>query len=159
MKWQLTTGRARIIAPSKLVWQWVSQPASWQSWNPKIKDVLPLSPDAPCRGWRFRIVYQMRKSAQLVEAELIEFVPGERLVCRTIGGDLKPGGEIIETYSLAADEETTLLTHVIDLSNSKMPWLSRLAVIVLAKLFNSSGDLGHVMNLKALIEDGMAPPA
>lgn len=158
MKWQLTTGRARIIAPPKLVWQWVSQPGGWQSWNPKIEDVVPLSLDAPRLGWRFRIVYRVRKSAQLVEAELIEFVPGERLVCRTIGGDLKPGGEIIETYSLVADEETTLLTHAVDLTNSKMPWFSRLAVVTLTKLFNSSGELGHVMNLKALIEDRMPPP-
>ena len=53
---------------------------------------------------------------------------------------------------------TTVLTHTVDLSNSKMPYFARLMVVVLTGLFNSSGDLGHVRNLKALMEDGVPPP-
>lgn len=158
MKWELLTGRARIIAPPAVVWQWVTHPRSWQAWNPKVEDVVPISQDAPRVGWRFRIAYRLRKKKQLAEAELVEFLPDQRLVCRTSGGDLVPGGWLLETYALTADEDTTVLTHTVDLANSKMPFYSRIAVVFLTGLFNSSGDLGHVRNLKALIEDGVPPP-
>jgi uncharacterized protein YndB with AHSA1/START domain len=158
VKWELTTGRARIMAPPALVWQWVSEPRGWPAWNPKIEDVVPLTVDTPREGWRFRIAYRLRKQKQLAEAELLDFVVGERLVCRTTGGDLKPGGYIRETYLLEPDEDTTVLTHTVDLSQSKMPYLARFAVVFLTNLFNSNGSLGHVRNLKALMEDGIAPP-
>ena len=158
MKWELTTGRARIMAPPALVWQWVSEPRGWLAWNPKVEDIVPISQDAPRAGWRFRIAYRLRKKKQLADAEVLEFSPGKKLVCRTAGGDLLPGGWLLETYTLSADEDTTLLTHTVDLENSKMPYISRFAVVFLTNLFNSSGDLGHVRNLKALIEDGVPPP-
>jgi uncharacterized protein YndB with AHSA1/START domain len=159
VKWELTTGRARIMAPPELVWQWVSEPRGWQAWNPKIEEVIPLTPEAPREGMRFRIAYRLRKKKkQLAEAELVEFRPNERLVCRTTGGDLKPGGWILETYALYADEDTTVLTHTVDLAHSRMPFLSRLAVVFLTNVFNSNGALGHVRNLKALMEDGVPPP-
>jgi uncharacterized protein YndB with AHSA1/START domain len=159
VKWQLTTGRARIMAPPALVWQWVAEPRGWPAWNPKIEDVVPLVPDAPREGWRFRIAYRLRKKKQLAEAELLEFRPNERLVCKTTGGDLNPGGAILETYTLEPDEDTTVVTHTVDLANSKMPYYARFAVILLTNLFNSTGSLGHVRNLKTLMEDGIAPPA
>lgn len=148
------------MAPPALVWQWVSEPRGWAAWNPRIEEAIPLVPVPPGPGWRCRLAYRLRKKkTQLADAELVEFVPGERLVCRTTGGDLKPGGWILETYRLHADEDTTVLTHTIDLEHSKMPYLSRLVVVVLTGLFNASGDLGHVRNLKALMEDGVPPPA
>jgi uncharacterized protein YndB with AHSA1/START domain len=159
VKWLLTTGRARIMAPPALVWQWVAEPRGWSAWNPKIEEIIPFAADVPREGWRFRIAYRLRKKKQLAEAELVEFVPGRRLVCRTMGGDLNPGGFILETYTLAPDEDTTVLAHTVDLAYSKMPYPSRLAVVVLNNLFNSNGALGHVRNLKALIEDGVPPPA
>jgi len=158
MKWQIVTGRARIIAAPPAVWQWVAQPRGWVSWIPKIEDVVPYTLDAPGPGWRFRIAYRMQKRARLAEAELIEFEPGRRLVCRTTGGDLKPGGEILETYTLEADEDTTVLTHAIDLSASRMPLFARAAAVVLNGMFNANARLGHVANLKQLIEDGVPPP-
>jgi uncharacterized protein YndB with AHSA1/START domain len=159
VKWQLTTGRARIMAPPALVWQWVREPRGWVAWNPKIEEVIPFSVDTPAEGWRCRIAYRMRKNrTQLADAELVEFRPNERLVCRTVGGDLAPGGWILETYELQADEDTTVLTHTVDLAHSKMPWLARFVVVFLTGLFNSKGDLGHVRNLKALMEDGVPPP-
>ena len=158
MKWQLTTGRARIMAPPALVWRWVFEPRGWPAWNPKIEDVVPMSAERPGPGWRFRIAFRLRKSRQLADAEFVEAVPEKRLVCRVTGGDLNPGGWMLETYELQADEDTTVLTHTVDLANSRMPWFSRLAVVFLTNLFNSSGDLGHVRNLKALIEDGVPPP-
>src|SRR4051812_11040467 len=148
------------MAPPELVWQWVAEPRGWPAWNPKIEEVVPMTPDAPAEGWRFRIAYRLRKNKkQLAEAELLEFVRGERLVCRTMGGDLNPGGWIRETYELHPDEDTTVLTHSIDLTYSRMPFFSRLAVIVLGNVFNSNGALGHVRNLKALMEDGVPPPS
>ena len=108
--------------------------------------------------WRFRIAYRLSRKKQLAEAELVEFKPNDRLVCRTSGGDLAAGGWLLETYALSEDEDTTLLTHTVDLANSRMPYFSRVAVVFLTWLFNSSGDLGHVRNLKALIEDGVPPP-
>jgi len=159
VKWLLTTGRARIMAPPALVWQWVAEPRGWSAWNPKIEEIVPFAADAPREGWRFRIAYRLRKKKQLAEAELVEFVPGRRLVCRTAGGDLNPGGYILETYTLEPDEDTTVLTHTVDLAYSKMPYVSRLAVVVLSNIFNSNGALGHVRNLKALMEDGVPPPA
>jgi uncharacterized protein YndB with AHSA1/START domain len=159
VKWELTTGRARIMAPPALVWQWVSEPRGWIAWNPKIEEVIPFSADAPGPGWRCRLAYRMRKKrTQLADAELVEFVPNEKLACRTTGGDLKPGGWILETYRLYADEDTTVLTHTVDLEHSKMPYVSRVAVVFLTNLFNSNGSLGHVRNLKALMEDGVPPP-
>jgi uncharacterized protein YndB with AHSA1/START domain len=159
VKWQLTTGRARIMAPPALVWQWVAEPRGWSAWNPKIEDIVPFVAEAPRAGWRFRIAYRLRKKKQLAEAELVEFLPGKRLVCRTSGGDLNPGGAILETYTLQADEDTTVLTHTVDLGQSKMPYLARFAVVFLTNVFNSNGALGHVRNLKALMEDGVPPPA
>ena len=158
MRWVLLTGRARILAPPSLVWQWVSEPRGWPAWNPKIIEVVPLSTEAPGPGWRFRMAYRLRKKPQMAEAELVEWRGQERLVCRTAGGDLNPGGWILETYTLAADEDTTVLTHEVDLANSKMPYFARFAVVFLTNLFNASGDMGHVRNLKALIEDGVPPP-
>ena len=158
MNWLLTTGRARILAPPALVWQWVREPRGWPAWNPKIEDVVPMSVQPPGLGWRFRIAYRLRKSRHLADAELIEFEPGRRLVCRTTGGDLNPGGFILETYELRADEDTTGITHTVDLGDSKMPFYARFAVKFLTGLFNASGDLGHVRNLKALMEDGVHPP-
>ena len=158
MKWQLTTGRARIMAPPALVWQWVAEPRGWSAWNPKIEDIVPMTVEPPGAGWRFRIAYRLRKSRQLADAELVECVPGKRLVCRMTGGDLNPGGWILETYDLQADEDTTVLTHTVDLANSNMPYFARFAVVFLTNLFNSSGNLGHVRNLTALMEDGVPPP-
>lgn len=158
MRWVLTTGRARIMAPRALVWQWVSEPRGWPAWNPKVEDVVPISQDAPRGGWRFRIAYRLRKKKQLAEAEFVEFSLNSKLACRTSGGDLNPGGWLLETYTLSADEDTTVLTHTVDLENSKMPYFARFAVVFLTNLFNSGGDLGHVRNLKALIEDGVPPP-
>ena len=147
------------MAPPALVWQWVAEPRGWSAWNPKIEEIIPFAADAPRQGWRFRIAYRLRKKKQLAEAELVEFVPGQRLVCRTVGGDLNAGGYIIETYTLEPDEDTTVLTHTVDLAYSRMPYFSRLAVVALTYIFNSGGTLGHVRNLKALIEDGVPPPA
>ncbi len=158
MNWRLTTGRARILAPPALVWQWVSEPRGWIAWNPKIVDIVPMIVSPPALGWRFRIAYRLRKSQQLADAELVEFEPGKRLVCKVVGGDLKPGGYMLEIYELQADEDTTVLTHTVDLANSKMPYFARFAVKFLTGLFNASGDLGHVRNLKALMEDGVPPP-
>jgi hypothetical protein len=158
MKWEMVTGRARIIAPPHLVWQWVAHPRSWMSWIPKIDDVVPYTLDPPGPGWRFRIAYRMAKLPRLAEAELVAFEPGLRLVCRTSGGDLKPGGEILETYTLQADEDTTVLTHAVDLSHSRMPLFARAAAVILNGMFNGNARLGHVANLKQLIEDGVAPP-
>ncbi len=158
MKWQLTTGRARIMAPPALVWRWVCEPRGWPAWNPKIEDVVPMSVEKPGIGWRFRIAFRLRKSRQLADAELVEWEPNKRLVCRVTGGDLKPGGWILETYEMHADEDTTMLIHTVDLADSKMPYFARFAVVFLTNLFNSSGDLGHVRNLKALMEDGIPPP-
>ncbi len=146
------------MAPPALVWQWVAEPRGWTAWNPRIEDVIPLSVDTPRAGWRFRIAYRMRKQKNLAEAELVEFLPGRRLVCRTMGGDLKPGGWILETYTLEPDEDTTVLTHTVDLADSKMPYFARFAVVFLTNVFNSNGALGHVRNLKVLMEDGIAPP-
>ena len=153
------TGRARIMAPPALVWQWVAEPRAWTAWNPRVEDVVPFVAEPPGPGWRFRIAYRLRKKKQLAEAELTEFDPRRLLVCRTTGGDLKPGGWIVETYTLEEDEDTTVLTHTVDLEHSKMPYLSRLAVVFLTNVFNSNGSLGHVRNLKALIEDGVPPPS
>ena len=158
MKWQIVTGRARIIASPQVVWQWVARPRGWVSWNPKIEDVVPFTLDPPGPGWRCRLALRMRKNAALAECELVEFEPGRRLVCRTTGGDLKPGGVILETYTLEPDVDTTVLTHVVDLSDSGMPLLARVAAVVLNGMFNSSARLGHVNNLKQLIEDGIEPP-
>ena len=154
----MLTGRARIMAPPALVWQWVCEPRGWVAWNPKVVDVLPLSLDTPRQGWRCRLTYRLKKRDQIVQAELVEFRPQEKLVCRTEGGDLKHGGWIIETYTLSADEDTTVLTHHVDLEHSKMPYLARFAVVFLTGLFNASGELGHVRNLKALIEDNVPAP-
>jgi len=147
------------MAPAALVWQWVSEPRGWPAWNPKIEEIVPMLPEPPREGWRFRIAYRLRKKRQLAEAELVEFSPGRKLVCRTQGGDLKPGGWILETYILETDEDTTVLTHTVDLTQSKMPYLARFAVVLLTNVFNSNGALGHVRNLKALMEDGVPPPA
>ena len=147
------------MAPPALVWQWVAEPRGWPAWNPKIEDIVPFVAEAPRAGWRFRIAYRLRKKKQLAEAELVEFLPNQTLACRTMGGDLKPGGWILETYSLQADEDTTVLTHTVDLAHSKMPYLARFAVVFLTNVFNSNGALGHVRNLKALMEDGVPPPA
>ena len=147
------------MAPPALVWQWVAEPRGWSAWNPKIEEIVPFAADSPREGWRFRIAYRLRKKKQLAEAELVEFVPGQRLACRTVGGDLNPGGYILETYTLEPDEDTTVLTHTVDLAYSKMPFLSRFAVLFLTSVFNSNGTLGHVRNLKALMEDGVPPPA
>ena len=65
MKWLLTTGRARIMAPPALVWQWVAEPRGWSAWNPKIEEIVPFAADAPREGWRFRIAYRLRKKKQL----------------------------------------------------------------------------------------------
>lgn len=160
MNWVMTTGRARILAAPSEVWKWVCEPRGWVAWNPKMEEVIPFSADAPGLGWRCRISYRIRKKrTQLADAELVEFVPNEKLVCRTTGGDLKPGGWILETYLLHADEGTTVVTHTVDLGHSKMPYLSRVLVVVLTGLFNSGADLGHVRNLKALMEDGVPPPS
>jgi len=158
MKWIIRTGRARIIAPPEIIWKWVGQPRCWVTWNPKVLDVVPMSLDSPREGWRFRMAYNLRKNPALAEAELIAYEPGRRLVCRTTGGDLKPGGEIIETYLFEPDEDTTVLTHDVDLSRSGMPLFARAAAVLLTGMMNTRGDLGHVINLKQLIEDGMEPP-
>jgi hypothetical protein len=159
VKWELTTGRARILSTPDEIWKWVSEPRGWVAWNPKIEEVIPFSADKPGLGWRCRLAYRLRKKrTQLADAELVEFVPNQKLVCRTTGGDLKPGGWILETYAIHADEDTTVLTHTVDLAHSKMPYLSRVMVVFLTGLFNSSADLGHVRNLKALMEDGVPPP-
>lgn len=159
MNWVLTTGRARILSTPQEVWKWVSEPRGWVAWNPKIEEVIPFSADAPGPRWRCRFAYRLRKKrTQLADAELVEFVPNEKLVCRTTGGDLLPGGWILETYTITADEDTTVLVHTVDLAHSKMPWLSRVFVVFLTGLFNSGADLGHVRNLKALMEDGVPPP-
>jgi len=156
----MTTGRARILAAPSEVWKWVCEPRGWVAWNTKMEEVIPFSADAPGLGWRCRIAYRMRKKrTQLADAELVEFVPNEKLVCRTTGGDLKHGGWILETYLLHADEDTTVVTHTVDLAHSKMPYLSRVLVVVLTGLFNSGADLGHVRNLKSLMEDGVPPPS
>ena len=52
-----------------------------------------------------------------------------------------------------------MVTHTVDLAHSKMPYLSRVLVVVLTGLFNSGADLGHVRNLKSLMEDGVPPPS
>jgi hypothetical protein len=159
---KVITGRARIIAPRETVWRWVAQPQSWTAWIPRIEDVLPLDPGAAHAGWRFRIAYRPTKRfgsrPPLTEAVLLEMVDAERLVVQTSGGDLKPGGVLIETYQLTSDEDTTTLTHTLHLSQAKMPFVTRWAAVFLTGLLNASGTLGHVGNLKQLIEDGVPPP-
>ena len=158
MNWTLVTGRVRIVAPPVRIWPWLAEPRSWPVWNPKVGELLPLSVDAPRAGYRFRLTYRPGKRSNRVEAEIVEFRAPEQLVCRISGGDLAPGGVVFERYSLRQAERGTLLTHSVDLGQSRMPVLARVAAVVMARLFNPRGELGHVANLKALIEDGVPPP-
>ena len=101
----MTTGRARILAAPSEVWKWVCEPRGWVAWNPKMEEVIPFSADAPGLGWRCRISYRMRKKrTQLADAELVEFVPNEKLVCRTTGGEVISTGTMTYAAPVAPGE-------------------------------------------------------
>ena len=141
----------RINAPPEKVWHYLENPGLLKRWNPKIKEIVPISWGQPARGHRYRITYVMGGKEREFSAEIEEYQSPVNLVIRLTGGSLPPTGYAQELYELSREHGETLLTQTIRVHNSGINVLVRLLMAVLQRFGKPTGKK-YLVLLKELVE-------
>jgi uncharacterized protein YndB with AHSA1/START domain len=102
-------------ATPERAWELIRDPWLHVRWNPRILETEVLSSGAPAVGFRYRVTYELANHRDPFDAEIVEFVPGERWAVR-LEERLKGDGRnfqryMIESYTIAAQGDVTHVTH------------------------------------------------
>ncbi len=120
-------------------------------WNPKIKEVVPVSWGQRGRGHRYRIKYEMGGKEREVSAEIEEYQSPVKFVIRLTGGGQPPTGYAQEFYELSPEHGGTLLAQTIRVHNSGVNIFFRLLATFLQRFGKPTGKK-YLAHLKDLVE-------
>jgi len=147
----ILTDSVRINAQPERVWQYLEDPERMKLWNPKIKEVVPISWGQRSRGFRYRITYVMGGRERESSAEIEEYLPCARLVIRHTGASLPLNAYAQEMYELSPTGGGTLLTQTIRVHNLRVNFFLRLLVFFVQRFGKPTGKK-YLVQLKELAE-------
>jgi hypothetical protein len=91
----------------------ITDPSVMKSWNPRIKEVVPITLGKPKANAQYRIRYALNSSESNYLAEIMEYEEYSRLVLHLEGGNLPRKGYIQEIYELIPNSTGTLFVQQI----------------------------------------------
>ena len=141
----------QIFVPPEKLWTIVSNPARALAWNPKIKNVIPVTLGEPAAGSQYRIRYHLIRGDGNYSAELMEFEAPTRCVLHLKGGNLPMKGYLQEIYEIAEKEGGCILTQtiLIDQAGVRLPGALK---VRLSNLFGAGASRRYLQKLKGLAE-------
>jgi ligand-binding SRPBCC domain-containing protein len=140
--------KIRISAPSEKIWDFIADPSAMKSWNPRIKEVVPVTLGRPKANSQYRIRYKLGGAESNYLAEIMEYEEFSKLVLHLEGGILPQKGFIQEIYNLTPDDSNTLLIQQLIIENSGRGMLSAL----LLRMRNMAGKTAGKKYLSKLKE-------
>jgi len=150
----------KIRVAAATVWQFVSNPENQPRWNPKVKDVLPLSHGSPGIGYRYRLCYVMSGKATECDAEIVEFDAPRRLATRMrelTQSDSKAGDRtFVEEFTIIDHADYVLLQQKVTVSGFRIPVVFRFLFWLLMRFGKPVGPR-YLESLRGLIEGGTSP--
>lgn len=128
-----------LPVPQDRLWELIADPAVMKSWNPRIKEVVPVTLGKPKANARYRIRYALSSSESNYLAEIMEYEEFSKLVLHLEGGNLSRKSYIQEIYELAPNSTGTLLSQQILIERGGLSISARLMLRLRNRLGSSSG--------------------
>ncbi len=135
------------------IWDLIADPAQMKAWNPRIREVVPITLGRPKANSRYRIRYKLGNRESNYFAEIMEYEEASRFVLHLEGGALQKKGYIQETFELAPNNKGVLLSQQILIERGGLSIPERLML----RLRNRVGRYSGKKYLSQLI--GMAGAA
>lgn len=121
------------------IWGLIADPAVMKAWNPRIKEVVPVTLGKPKANAQYRIRYRLGNRESNYLAEIMEYEEFSRYVLHFSGGNLPKKGYIQEIYEMYQDSKGTLLRQTVLIEKSGMGIAYRLSLRMRNIIGTSSG--------------------
>lgn len=121
------------------IWSLIADPALMKVWNPRIKEVVPVTLGKPKANSRYRIRYSLGNREGNFFAEIMEYDESSRFVLHLEGGALKKKGYIQEIFELVPNNKGTLLSQQILIERGGLSILARLMLRLRNRVGRTSG--------------------
>jgi len=138
------------------LWGLISDPAVMKAWNPRIKEVVPITVGKPKANAQYRIRYALNSSESNYLAEIMEYEEFIRLVLHLEGGSLPRKGYIQEIYDLVPNSNGTLLSQQILIERCGLSTSERLMLRLSNRVGRFSGKK-YLLRLKEIIGAAVQP--
>ena len=136
------------------IWDLIADPALMKAWNPRIREVVPVTLGRPQANSRYRIRYRLGSRESNYFAEIMEFEESSRVVLHLEGGALPKKGYIQETFELVPNNKGTLLSQQILIERGGLSIPEQLML----RLRNRVGRTSGKKYLSLLLEMAGAAP-
>lgn len=133
--------RNKIHLPSSpdVIWGLIADPAVMKVWNPRIKEVVPVTLGRPKANAQYRIRYKLFRRGSNYLAEIMEYDEFTGFILHLEGGTLPKKGFVQEIYELVPDSKGTLLRQTILIEKSGIGLFGRLSLRIRNRIGRSSG--------------------
>ena len=122
-----------------ILWSLIADPGVMKAWNPRIKEVVPVTLGKPKANAQYRIRYRLGNMESNYFAEIMEFEEFSRFVLHLEGGTLPRKGFIQEIYDLVPNSRGTLLSQYILIERGGLGISARLMLRLNNRMGRSSG--------------------
>ncbi len=145
--------RNKIQLPfsEEAIWCIIADPATMKTWNPRITEVVRITPGPPKANAQYRIRYRLGSRESNYYAELLEYEEFFRFVMHLRGGALPKNGFIQEIYELTPNSKGILLSQLILIERGGLNLPARL-MLRLRNLLGSSSAKSYLLKLKGMLE-------
>jgi len=137
-----------IAVPRERVAEFAADPANATLWRQIFEEAEPEHVGSPAVGWRVVFVSKVLASRLTYTYEVIEHVPGERLVMRTEDGPFP-----VETTYAWEDAGDGATRMTLQTSGEPKKHTTKLAVRLMSKAWRKA-DAKDLAKLKAVLERG-----
>lgn len=147
--------RNKIILPfpEDRIWGFIADPVLMKLWNPRIKEVVPVTLGKPRANSQYRIRYRLGSRESNYLAEIMEYEEFSRLVLHLEGGNLPKKGFIQEIYELSSGSKGTLLIQNILIEHGGLSVSAGLKMRFNNRIGRSSAKK-YLMKLRNMAEGG-----
>jgi len=131
------------------LWALIADPAAMKAWNPRIKEVVPVTLGKPKANSRYRVRYRLGNRESNYFAEIMEYDEFSRFVLHLEGGTLPGKGFIQEIFELIPNNKGVLLLHQILIERGRLGIRTRLMLRLSNWVGRTSGkkSLSRLMGL------------
>jgi len=131
------------------LWALIADPAAMKAWNPRIKEVVPVTLGKPKANSRYRIRYRLGSMESNYFAEIMEFDEFSRFALHLEGGSLPRKGYIQEIFELIPDNKGVFISHQLLIERSGLGITARLMLRISNCVGQASGkkSLSRLMGL------------
>lgn len=149
------------VTPEK-AWELIADPSLHALWNSHIVGTVISSGNAPQRGFRYRVTYELKGNRTEFDAEITEFDPPHRLGVRLeerFKGDGKNWDRFMEeSYTLTPRGDQTHVLHDVRINHSGVPLLLRFLIWFIMTTGKPVGPT-FMERFRELAESEVAKPA